>query len=290
MEVKHEEYQYLDMINDIIKNGVKRDDRTKVGTLSKFGSMMKFSLKDSFPLLTTKKVFWKGVVEELLFFIRGDTNSKHLEEKGVKIWEANTSREFLDNNNFKDKEVGDMGPLYGFQWRHWGAKYIDMNTDYRGQGIDQLKECIRLIREDPNSRRIVISAWNVGDMNDMVLNPCHILIQFYVANNELSCLMYQRSVDCGLGLPFNIASYALLTHIIAHVTGLELGELTVTTGDTHVYLNHIEQLKIQILRTPKPFPKLLIKTEPKDIDLYTYQDFDLIGYDPHPSIKMSMAV
>lgn len=286
----HEEYQYLNLIKDIIENGVQRDDRTKVGTLSKFGSMMRFSLNNDFPLLTTKKVFWKGVVEELLFFIKGNTNSKDLEDKGVKIWQPNTSREFLDSNNFTNREVGDIGPLYGFQWRHWGAKYIDMNTNYEGQGIDQLKECIRLIKEEPTSRRIVMSAWNVGDMNDMVLNPCHIMVQFNVVNNKLSCLMYQRSADCGLGLPFNIASYALLTCIIAHITGLQLGELIITTGDTHVYLNHIEQLKIQLLREPKPFPKLLIKCEPKDIDSYTVDDFDLIDYNPYPTIKMVMAV
>lgn len=289
-EVIHEEHQYLNIIKNIIENGVKRDDRTKVGTLSTFGSMMRFSLNNDFPLLTTKRVFWKGVVEELLFFIKGDTNSKHLEDKGINIWQPNTTREFLDSKNFNNREVGDMGPLYGFQWRHWGAKYIDMNTNYDGQGIDQLKECIRLIKEEPTSRRIVMSAWNVGDMDNMVLNPCHIMVQFYVANNELSCLMYQRSVDCGLGLPFNIASYALLTCIIAHITKLDLGELVITTGDTHVYLNHIEQLKIQLTREPKPFPKLVINCEPKDIDSYTINDFNLIDYDPHPTIKMSMAV
>jgi thymidylate synthase len=286
----HPEYQYLNLVKDIIENGVQRDDRTKVGTLSKFGSMMKFSLRDDFPLLTTKRVFWKGVVEELLFFIKGDTNSKHLEDKGVKIWQPNTSREFLDMRGFNDREVGDMGPLYGFQWRHCGAKYVGMNANYDGQGIDQLKECIRLIKEDPTSRRILMSAWNVVDMNDMVLNPCHIMVQFYVANGELSSLMYQRSVDCGLGLAFNIASYALLTCIIAHITGLKLGELTISTGDTHVYLNHVEPLKVQLQREPKPFPKVIIKCEPKDIDDYTVDDFELVDYKPHPTIKMDMAV
>jgi len=286
----HEEYQYLNIVKDIIETGVQRDDRTKVGTLSKFGCNLRFSLKNGFPLLTTKRVYWKGVVEELLFFIKGDTNSKNLEEKDVNIWKDNTDRKFLDNNGFEDREEGDMGPIYGFQWRHWGAEYTDMNADYENQGIDQLKECIKLIKKDPISRRILISTWNVSDLKKMVLSPCHVIIQFYVANNELSCLMYQRSVDCGLGLPFNIASYALLTHIISHITGLNLGDLIITTGDTHVYLNHIEQLKLQISREPRPFPKLVIKCEPKEIEKYTIDDFNLLDYNPHKKIEMQMAV
>lgn len=286
----HPEHQYLNLIKNIIETGNKKDDRTGTGTISKFGTMMKFNFTHGFPLLTTKKVFWKGVVEELLFFIKGDTNANHLTEKGVKIWVLNTTREFLDNHGFHNREEGDMGPIYGFQWRHWGAKYNGMHTNYERQGFDQLKECIRLIKEDPTSRRIVMSAWNVNDMQDMVLNPCHIMCQFYVANGELSCLMYQRSVDCGLGLPFNIASYALLTQIIAHVTNLKLGELIISMGDTHVYLNHIDQLRIQIEREPKPFPTVNIKCEPKDIEQYTFDDFELIDYDPHPTIKMDMAV
>jgi thymidylate synthase len=286
----HQEHQYLDLIKDVINNGTVKDDRTKIGTISKFGAMMRFSLRDDFPLLTTKRVFWKGVVEELLFFIKGDTNSKHLEEKSINIWAKNTSREFLDSLGLHDREEGDMGPMYGFQWRHYGAKYTNMHADYTGQGIDQLRECIRLIKEDPTSRRIVMSAWNVSDMSDMVLNPCHILVQFNVSNGELSCMMFQRSVDCGLGLAFNIASYALLTYIIAHITGLKVGDLIISTGDTHIYLNHVEPLKIQLERDPRPFPKVVIKCEPKDIDDYKFEDFELVDYKPHPTIKMDMAV
>lgn len=286
----HPEHQYLNLIKDLITNGVTKDDRTGVGTISKFGTMMRFPFKDGFPLLTTKRVFWRGVVEELLFFIKGDTNSKHLEEKGINIWTGNTSRKFLDDNNFKDRDEGDMGPMYGFQWRHWGAKYTNMHANYDGQGIDQLEECIKLIKHNPDSRRIVMSAWNVEDMQDMVLNPCHILVQFYVANGELSCLMYQRSVDVGLGLAFNIASYGLLTCIVAHITGLGLGELIISTGDTHIYLNHVEPLKTQLEREPRPFPKVNIKCAPKNINEYTIDDFELMDYKPHPTIKMDMAI
>lgn len=650
---KNEEYQYLDLIKNVIENGVEKDDRTGIGTKSIFGATLKFNLQNGFPLLTTKKVFWKGIAEELLFFIKGQTNSRILEEKGIKIWQGNTSREFLDKRKLTDYEEGDMGPCfvggthiltfdgykaienvqhddllythngnmkeieqihvrnytgdminisvkyhphdivstpehpfyarkfvikdryqgkrnvvvandpewvlakditkkhllgfkietaeiypqfllsryinqhvprqeywktiiepeewfmmgyflgdgwlvdeenckrihfainlkqagalvpklskvlniqrsrtengchiyrccnqewanilshfgkyahgkkipnwvhlapkemiehfitgywaadgctrdtgvnisyrfttvsvdiaysiqrlylklgkfasnsfqkrgyqkyindklvnqrdcyfmevyenklrrnnycfvegdyawftitdtitnhhddvpvynftvkddntytvsnlsvhncYGFQWRHWGANYIGMHANYDGQGIDQLAECIRLIKEDPSSRRIVMSAWNVNDMEQMVLNPCHIFVQFYVANGKLSCMMIQRSADCGLGLPFNIASYALLTHLVAHVTDLLVGELTIVTGDTHVYLNHVEQLQIQLTREPKPFPTINIKGEKKNIDDYTFDDIELVNYLPHPAIKMEMAI
>lgn len=285
-----EEHQYLELVRNIMINGIEKDDRTGVGTKSIFGAQLRFNLQNGFPLLTTKKVFWRGIAEELLFFIRGQTNSKILEEKGINIWKSNTSREFLDKKEMFDREEGDMGPIYGWQWRHWGARYNDMHTDYSGQGFDQLKECIRLIKDDPDSRRIVMSAWNVSDMNDMVLNPCHVLVQFYVANNELSCLMYQRSVDCGLGMPFNIASYALLTHIVAHITGLQVGELIISTGDTHVYLNHIEALQQQLEREPYSFPILNIKCNIKEIDDYQFEDFELINYRSHPAIKMEMAI
>jgi len=207
----HEEYQYLKLVDEIMEKGVRMDDRTGVGTLSVFGTMMRFDLRTSFPLLTTKRVFWRGVVEELLWFVKGDTNGKHLSEKGIKIWEGNGSREFLDKRGLSHREEGDLGPVYGFQWRHFGAKYVDMHTDYSGQGVDQLAECIKKIKEDPADRRIIMSAWNPADLNLMALPPCHMFCQFYVANGELSCLMYQRSCDMGLGVPFNIASYSLLT-------------------------------------------------------------------------------
>lgn len=287
---RSEEFQYLELVQNIIANGIEKSDRTGVGTKSLFGAQLRFNLQKGFPLLTTKKVFWRGIVEELLFFIQGQTNSKILEEKGINIWKGNSSRQFLDNKKMFDREEGDIGPMYGWQWRHWGAKYIDMHTDYSGQGIDQLTQCIRLIKEDPSSRRIVMSAWNVSDMEDMVLNPCHVLVQFYVSNNQLSCLMFQRSVDCGLGLPFNIASYALLTHIVAHITGLDVGDLIISTGDTHVYLNHITQLQEQCQREPYLFPTLNIKCDVKGIDDYTAADFELVNYQSHPAIKMEMAI
>lgn len=285
----HPEYQYLDLVKDVIETGSKKDDRTGVGTISKFGAMLRFSLQNEFPLLTTKRVFFRGIAEELLFFIKGDTNTNHLAEKGVKIWEGNTSREFLDKLGFNDKEVGDMGPMYGWQMRHWGAEYTDFNKDYSNLGHDQLKECIRLIKLEPTSRRIVLSMWNVDDLNKGVLAPCHILAQFYVGNGELSCSMYQRSADLGLGVAFNIASYSLLTAIIAHSTGLKLGDFIHFIGDAHVYLNHVEPLKQQLLREPKPFPKLVFKCEPKDIEDYTMSDFEIVGYDFWPVIKMEMA-
>jgi thymidylate synthase len=286
----HPEHQYLNLIKNIIDTKSKRDDRTGTGTLSQFGAMMRFPLQDSFPLLTTKRVFFRGVAEELLFFIKGDTNTNHLVEKGVKIWEGNTSREFLDKRGLKDKEVGDMGPMYGFQLRHWGAEYENMSTDYTSKGIDQLKECIKLIKEEPTSRRIVMSMWNVSDLEKGVLAPCHILVQFFVNDGELSCLMYQRSADLGLGVPFNIASYALLTCIIAHSLGLKLGDFVHSLGDAHVYLTHIEPLKKQLEREPKPFPKLNFKCEPKDVFDYTMDDFEIVGYEPWPTIKMDMAI
>jgi len=287
---QHEEYQYINLIKDIISNGSKKEDRTGVGTIGKFGAMMRFSLREDFPLLTTKRVFWRGVAEELLWFIKGDTNGKHLSDKGVKIWDANGSREFLDSCGLKNRAEGDLGPVYGFQWRHFGAEYKDMNSNYDGQGVDQLKECINLIKNDPNSRRIIMTAWNPSALNQMALPPCHMFCQFQVLNGELSCLLYQRSCDMGLGVPFNIASYALLTKMIAHSCGLKPGEFVHSMGDVHVYLNHIEPLKQQIERTPRQFPKLVFKCEPKNIDDYKIEDFEIVGYDPYPTIKMEMAV
>ncbi|CAJ1422488.1 unnamed protein product [Effrenium voratum] len=286
----HEEFQYLKAIQDIIENGVHMEDRTGVGTRSVFGQMMRFNLRKSFPLLTTKRVFWRGVVEELLWFVKGDTNANHLTEKGVRIWEANGSKEFLEKRGLGHREVGDLGPVYGFQWRHFGAKYADMHTDYTGQGVDQLAECIRKIKEDPTDRRILLSAWNPADLHLMALPPCHMFCQFYVANGELSCLMYQRSCDMGLGVPFNIASYSLLTMMMAQVCGLKPGDFIHNMGNAHVYQNHVEPLKTQLQRTPRPFPVLKIRPDVKDIDGFTPEDFELVGYNPLGKIAMEMAV
>lgn len=287
----HEEYQYLNLIKNILETGVKKDNRTDVQTINKFGAFMRFSLKkDIFPLLTTKKIFWKGVVEELLWFIKGDTNSNHLSEKGVKIWDKNGSREFLDSCGFTNRKVGDLGPIYGFSWRHFGADYENMDSDYTGKGIDQLKECINLIKNDPDSRRIIMTAWNPKDLNKLVLPPCHLLCQFQVCNGELNCLMTQRSCDVCLGVPFNIASYSLLTCIIAHSCNLKPGEFIHSMGDVHIYVNHIDAVKEQLKREPKNFPKLIFKCEPKDIDEYTFEDFEIVDYNPHPAIKMDMVL
>jgi len=286
----HEEYQYLDAIRDIIDNGVSMGDRTGTGTISMFGKMMRFDLRQGFPLLTTKRVFWRGVAEELLWFVKGDTNGNHLSEKGIKIWDGNGSKEFLEKRGLGHREQGDLGPVYGFQWRHFGAKYVDMHTDYTGQGVDQLAECIRKIKEDPTDRRILLTAWNPADLGEMALPPCHMFCQFYVANGELSCLMYQRSCDMGLGVPFNIASYSLLTCMVAQVCGLKPGEFVHTLGNAHVYSNHVEPLKEQLQRTPRPFPVLKINPDVTDIDGFQMSDFELVGYNPHKKIEMEMAV
>ncbi|PKK34308.1 thymidylate synthetase [Columba livia] len=246
--------------------------------------------QDQFPLLTTKRVFWKGVLEELLWFIKGSTNAKELSAKGVKIWDANGSREFLDKQGFSSREEGDLGPVYGFQWRHFGAEYKDMHTDYSNQGVDQLQKVIETIKTNPDDRRIIMCAWNPKDISLMALPPCHALCQFYVVNGELSCQLYQRSGDMGLGVPFNIASYSLLTYMIAHVTGLKPGEFIHTLGDAHVYLNHVEPLKVQLQREPRPFPKLRILRKVEDISDFKAEDFQIEDYNPHPPIKMEMAV
>lgn len=286
----HEEYHYLNLIRDIIDTGVDMGDRTGTGTRSVFGRQSRYDLRKSFPLLTTKRVFWRGVVEELLWFVRGDTNANHLAEKDIHIWDGNGSKEFLEKRGLGHREQGDLGPVYGFQWRHFGATYKDMHTDYTGQGVDQLAECIRTIKENPTDRRILLSAWNPADLGEMALPPCHMFCQFYVANGELSCLMYQRSCDVGLGVPFNIASYALLTCMMAKVCGLKPGDFIHSMGNTHVYSDHIEPLKTQIERTPRPFPTLKINTENMDIDGFKASDFELVGYNPHPKIAMKMAV
>ena len=287
---RHEEYQYLSLIQEIMDNGITRNDRTGTGTIAKFGTQMRFSLRDNvFPLLTTKRVFWRGLAEELLWFIAGATNGNTLTEKGVRIWDANGSREFLDKSGLNHREVGDLGPIYGFQWRHFGAKYTNMHADYSGQGVDQLAQVIDKIKNNPTDRRIIMSAWNPAALPEMALPPCHMFCQFFVANGELSCLMYQRSCDMGLGVPFNIASYSLLTRLIAQVCGLKAGEFVHTLGDYHIYNNHIEPLKEQLKREPKPFPKLFIDPSITDIDKFEFSHFTLEGYKPHPTIKMEMS-
>ncbi|KAL7306846.1 thymidylate synthase-like [Trichogramma pretiosum] len=288
---EHEEHQYLNLIKKILKKGIVKDDRTGVGTHSVFGTQMRFSLRDGqFPLLTTKRVFWRAVAEELLWFIRGSTNANELSAKGIKIWDANASREFLDSLGFRDREVGDLGPVYGFQWRHFGAKYVDMHTDYTGQGFDQLADVIDKVKNNPDDRRIIMSAWNPVDIPKMALPPCHSLAQFYVCNGELSCHLYQRAGDMGLGVPFNIASYSLLTCMIAHVAKLKPGDFVHTMGDAHVYRNHVEAVKEQIKREPKPFPKFRIVREVNDIDDFKFSDFEITNYNCHPKLPMPMAV
>lgn len=285
------EQQYLDLVDHVIKHGNKRSDRTGVGTLSILGAQMRFDLsKNQFPLLTTKKVFFRGIAEELLWMIRGSTNALELSEKKVHIWDGNSSRAFLDKNGFKDRSVGDLGPVYGFQWRHFGAEYKDCKTDYTGKGVDQLKEVIHQLKTKPDSRRIVMSAWNATDIPKMALPPCHCLVQFYVFDGKLSCQLYQRSADLGLGVPFNIASYALLTRLIALECGLEVGEFVHTLGDAHVYLNHVKPLQIQLTRTPTAFPTLEIDPKVKSLFEATVKDFTIKNYSPQAAISMKMAV
>ncbi|VVC34049.1 Thymidylate synthase,Thymidylate synthase/dCMP hydroxymethylase domain,Thymidylate synthase, active site [Cinara cedri] len=286
-----DEQQYLDHIKNILDNGHPQMDRTEVGTLSIFGAQMRYNLKNGvFPLLTTKRVFWRGVVEELLWFIKGSTSAKELSDKGVKIWDANSSRSYLDSIGLEQRAEGDLGPIYGFQWRHYGAEYVDMHTDYSGKGIDQLQKVIDTIKSRPSDRRMLMVAYNPCDVPKMALPPCHCLVQFYVANGYLSCQMYQRSADMGLGVPFNIASYALLTYMIAHITDLKPGEFIHTLGDSHIYQNHIDGLCAQLKRKPKPFPTLVINRKVESIDDFKYEDFMLTNYDPYPKIQMEMAV
>ncbi|GBF94660.1 bifunctional dihydrofolate reductase-thymidylate synthase [Raphidocelis subcapitata] len=291
MASRHDEMQYLDLVSELIREGAPRGDRTGTGTLSKFGVQMRFNLRHGlFPLLTSKRVFWRGVMEELLWFIRGSTNAHELRDRGVHIWDGNSSREFLDSCGLHHREEGDLGPVYGFQWRHFGAQYVDRNTDYTGQGVDQLAEVVRRIREAPEDRRIILTAWNPAALPDMALPPCHMTAQFYVSDGELSCQLYQRSADVGLGVPFNIASYALLTRMLAQVCGLKPGDFVHTLGDAHVYSNHVEPLLQQLKNGPRPFPRLEINPDRGGIDDFAPDDFRIAGYEPHAAIKMAMAV
>lgn len=293
-EKSHDEYKYLHLMEDILANGTEKSDRTGVGTKSIFGTALKFDLRKSFPILTTKKVFWKGVVEELLWFIRGDTDSKKLEEKGVKIWVGNTSREFLDKNGL-DYAEGEIGPGYGFQWRHWNGDYklTYVNPAWANKGIDQLRNVVDTLRNNPNDRRMIVSAWNPSQLEKMTLPPCHLLWQVYVENGELHLQWYQRSVDTFLGLPFNISSYALLTCLLAKITNLKPGTVTFAGGDTHIYLNHQDQVKEQLTRVPYKFPTLNVIKDIKtleDIENLSFEDIQLIDYQSHATIKAPMAV
>lgn len=262
--------QYLDLLQDVLDNGIEKEDRTGTGTISVFGRQLRFDLQEGFPLLTTKKLHFKSIVYELLWFLKGDTNVKYLQEHGVRIW-----------NEWAD-EKGDLGPIYGAQWRSWPTP--------TGETIDQIAQVIQEIKTNPDSRRLIVSAWNTADIPKMALAPCHCLFQFYVANGRLSCQLYQRSADLFLGVPFNIASYSMLTMMVAQVTGLEAGEFIHTFGDAHIYKNHLEQVKLQLTREPYPLPKLKLNPEIKEIDDFDYEDFELVDYQAHPHIKGIVSV
>lgn len=262
--------QYLDLLRHILDDGVEKSDRTGTGTISSFGYQMRFNLEDGFPLVTTKKLHLKSIIHELLWFLRGDTNVRYLQENGVRIW-----NEWADEN-------GDLGPVYGAQWRSWPAA--------DGSTIDQIAAAVDDIRHNPDSRRIIVSAWNVADLPRMALAPCHLLFQFYVADGRLSLQLYQRSADTFLGVPFNIASYALLLMMTAQVTGLRPGEFIHTLGDAHIYKNHIEQARLQLTRDPRPLPRMILNPAIRELSDFTYDDFTLEGYDPHPHIKAAVSV
>ena len=264
------ERAYLDLLADVLQNGARKTYRTGTGTLSVFGRQLRFDIADRFPLLTTKKLHTKSILTELLWFLRGDTNVKWLQERGVTIWD-----EWADEN-------GNLGPVYGYQWRHWRTP--------DGREIDQIHNLIGSLKTKPDSRRHIVSAWNPADVDKMALPPCHALFQFYVANGRLSCQMYQRSADLFLGVPFNIASYAALTLMVGQVTDLKPGEFVLTLGDAHIYLNHLDQVREQLTRSPRPFPKLKLNPAVKELLEFRYEDFTLEGYDPHPAIKAPIAV
>jgi len=262
--------QYLDLLDHVLQNGTVKEDRTGTGTKSVFGYQMRFNLEDGFPLLTTKKLHTKSIIHELLWFLKGETNIKYLQDNGVRIW-----NEWADEN-------GDLGPVYGSQWRSW--------INAKGETIDQISQVIDSIKNNPDSRRLIVNAWNVGEIDNMALPPCHILFQFYVANGKLSCQLYQRSADIFLGVPFNIASYAMLLSMVAQVTGLKPGEFVHTLGDAHIYLNHIEQVKEQLSRTPYSLPQLEINKDVKSIFDFKFEDFKIVNYNSHPHIKGEIAI
>lgn len=262
--------QYLELCKHVLENGVKKQDRTGTGTISTFGYQMRFDLQEGFPLVTTKKLHLKSIIHELLWFLQGDTNIKYLQDNGVRIW-----------NEWADEE-GNLGPVYGHQWRSW--------TTSTGETVDQISELINQIKTNPDSRRLIVNAWNVGDIEKMALPPCHCLFQFQVADGKLNCQLYQRSADVFLGVPFNIASYALLTMMVAQVCDLEPGEFIHTFGDVHIYLNHMEQVELQLTREPYPLPTLKMNPEKKDIFGFSYEDFELVGYEAHPHIKGVVSV
>jgi thymidylate synthase len=262
--------QYLDLMGHVRDHGARKDDRTGTGTLSVFGHQMRFDLARGFPVLTTKKLHLRSIIHELLWFLRGDTNVKYLRENGVSIWDE-----------WADAE-GNLGPVYGAQWRSWPAR--------DGSTIDQISDVIARIRKNPDSRRLIVTAWNPADVDRMALPPCHCLFQFYVANGKLSCQLYQRSGDIFIGVPFNIASYALLTHMVAHVSGLKAGEFVHTLGDAHLYLNHLDQANEQLKRVPLALPRLIIKRDVKEIDAFRFEDFEIAGYQSHPHIAAPVAV
>ena len=262
--------QYLNLLDRILTEGTKKSDRTGTGTISIFGNQMRFDMSKGFPLLTTKKLHLKSIIYELLWFLQGDTNVKYLQDHGVRIW-----NEWADEN-------GELGPIYGHQWRSWPG--------HNGEPIDQIKKVVEQIKNTPDSRRMIVSAWNVADIDDMKLPPCHCFFQFYVADGKLSLQLYQRSADTFLGVPFNIASYALLLLMVAQVTGLEPGDFNHTTGDTHLYLNHIEQARLQLTRTPRPLPQMKLNPDVKDLFSFRFEDFQLEGYDPWPHIAAQVSV
>ena len=262
--------QYLDLMRHILEHGTRKGDRTGTGTLSVFGPQLRFDLQAGFPLLTTKKVHLKSIIHELLWFLKGETNIRYLKENGVSIWD-----EWADDE-------GELGPVYGYQWRSWPAP--------DGRHIDQMAKVIEEIRRNPDSRRLIVSAWNVADLESMALMPCHAFFQFYVADGKLSCQLYQRSADLFLGVPFNIASYAALTLMVAQVCGLRPGEFVHTFGDTHLYLNHLEQAREQLLRQPRALPRMILNPEIRNLFDFSYEDFNLVGYEPYPAIKAPVAV
>ena len=262
--------QYQDLLQHVINEGIRKDDRTGTGTISVFGHQSRFSLREGFPLVTTKKVHLKSIIYELLWFLNGDTNAKYLQDHGVRIW-----NEWADEN-------GDLGHIYGYQWRSW--------PDYDGGHIDQISQIVNQIKNTPDSRRLIVSSWNVADLKNMKLPPCHTFFQFYVADGKLSLQLYQRCADLFLGVPFNIASYALLLQMMAQVTGLEAGDFVHTFGDAHIYLNHLDQVNLQLSRTPRPLPIMQINPDVKDIFSFKYEDFELTGYDPYPAIKGEVSV